>query len=127
VSGASLLLAGAASQAGSGGGTSGTIGAASWNNISGFTSIQTAPVTLSITGGGASIAAANSGAANLSYILNGAVPSVSYSGPIHVKNGDKLAWEIDSAGAGLETGTITVTNSVSMAAVGSFTYKVRDS
>jgi hypothetical protein len=127
MSGASLLLAAAAGQAGSGAGTAGTIAPATWANISGFTSVQNAPVTLSITGGGASIAAANSGPASLSYILNGALPSVVYVAPFKVKNGDRLAWEIDSAGAGLETGTITLTNSVTSAAVGSFTYKVRDS
>ena len=126
MSGACLLLAGAAGAAGSGGGTAGTIAAATWNNIAGFISIQTSAVTLSITGGGAQIAAANSGPANLSYLLNGASPSVAYSGPIQVKNGDRLAFEIDSSGSVTQRGTITLTNAATSAAVGSFTYVVRD-
>ena len=40
---------------------------------------------------------ANSGPASLSYILNGALPSVVYVAPFKVKNGDRLAFEVGAS------------------------------
>jgi len=123
LSGALLMLAGAAG--GVGGGVVIPSPTPVWSAIYG----QDTAVTNNQTIGGItapmSISAANSGGGTLIYILNGT--SSLYTGAFTVHAGDVLAWSI-AVGLTTESGTITVTNaSDGGATLATIAYVVRSS
>ena len=113
---------GATAAGGGGGGSGNAPNAMAWANIFAFGAGYDTPLTVAGVGAGqtANLAAAITGAANLTYIKNGV--ATTYGGTFTVADGDKIAWGVFCNTTA--SGTITVTSGAS--AVGSFTYVVKN-
>lgn len=116
------------------GGSGGTLGSLSWNNIYGAAGSRFGSTnTLTISGitGELTLGASASGPVTglLAPIKNGVFPSTWTPGgagtSVTVENGDTLAWGISNVYIGDVAGTVTVTRTDTGAVVDSFTYFVQ--
>ncbi|HWE98691.1 MAG TPA: hypothetical protein VG248_02740 [Caulobacteraceae bacterium] len=108
---------------GSGAGYTGSPGAVTWANISGFNSGSNGVQTMSGITGSMSVTITNSGLGTVYYTLAGVTKP--YAGAFAWANGQTLSWTIVNGGTSTEAGTITVTNATASTTLATFTYSVK--
>lgn len=122
MTGISLILTAAAAAPAWGGRPN----ALNWSAISGVDFASTNVQTISGLNGPISVAASHTGAGLLFYALNGLFNV--YSGPFTVRNGDVLAWTVETSDSRRVAGTVTVSDvSAAGGILASFAYAVASS